>query len=712
MIPLLLTGPRGAGKTALLAKLTRTLKDEDPRTLVLATLGDEVRGRDLREVVRAQCLELRQAFSLDVTVGHEWGSLLESFRRILVRIPDGARVLLIVDGLEQLRPPPPRHFWQWLPWSLKPTVRWVLGLDPETAAGPTVKQWLRGRALKEITMEPWTREEVLEYARARSVQWPVPESGLSANLEMYPALYNPLFLRLYMAESALSPPRRPFTLLELLPYARRPPTHEDFRAVYLRLLERWEEDFDARAIRELLMLPSCARDGLSFLDARELMQMGSSPAPRSALWERISPHLSPVGRGRYRPVAPLTEAVRERYSIGDSESREFHRRLWKFFRAHEHPERRRRELAWQAAAAEDWRALEQSLVDRDLFRFLWGWHRPELLAAWELLLQHRPEALREAYAEVLDDPRNHFLQLATVARLHGELGRREEAMALLHQEESLCRQNGALARLAINLGYQATLLELDGNPRGADQSLRKQEEICSRIGDLAGFTNCLKRRGILLAALGEFAESISLLGKLLQLASDLGNRDHLAIALDVQSQVLTAAGMDAQARTLSKKLEEICRASGNVVCLAHSLGRQAALRIAEGELKSARALLDELRPLCEWVGDPIPWAQCLANLALVEHAEGNFARSLAWLDMKERVCRESGDAAGVAATLASRAGLLAGKLHQPRLAMAIADDALTLAKRLGMPDLEHQLEKLVSVLRTHLEKSSQPTPSS
>ncbi|MFO0948618.1 MAG: hypothetical protein U1D30_22290, partial [Planctomycetota bacterium] len=396
----------------------------------------------------------------------------------------------------------------------------------------------------------------------------------------YPALHNPLFLRLYLAESTFSEPRRPFSLRELLPFAQRMPSHADFREIYLRLLERWEDSHEASTIRELLMLPSCARDGLSYLDIRELMQGGRIPAPNRELWDRIVPHLSPVHHGRYRPVTPLTDAVRERYSIGESETRAFHQRLWKYFRDHENSERRNRELAWQAVAAEDWPGLKQSLVDRDLVRFLWGRHRSELLAYWELLLEHYPEALHSAYGEVLKDPRRHFLQLATVARLHGELGRYDEANNLLHHEELLCRQDGAWARLSINLGYQATLAELQGDPRAAESILRKQVETCTRVGDLTGFTSCLRRRGILLAALGEFSDSLAVLGKLLQLANDLGDREHLAAALDVQAQVLASAGKDAQALAVSRKQEEICRESGNVTCLAHSLGRQATLRIA------------------------------------------------------------------------------------------------------------------------------------
>ncbi|MFO0948619.1 MAG: NACHT domain-containing protein [Planctomycetota bacterium] len=104
--PLLLTGARGTGKTALLVQLSEELKAETPDLKIFATLGDEARNRDLREIVRVQCLGLRQALNLDIPVGHEWGSLLESFRRILVRIPEGIRVLLIVDGLEQMQLPP------------------------------------------------------------------------------------------------------------------------------------------------------------------------------------------------------------------------------------------------------------------------------------------------------------------------------------------------------------------------------------------------------------------------------------------------------------------------------------------------------------------------------------------------------------------------------------------------------------------------------
>lgn len=71
-------------------------------------------------------------------------------------------------------------------------------------------------------------------------------------------------------------------------------------------------------------------------------------------------------------------------------------------------------------------------------------------------------------------------------------------MALMKEEERVCRERGNHEGLADALGMQAVILSLSGDPDGAIRLHREEERICREIGYLGGLQASVGNRAMVL----------------------------------------------------------------------------------------------------------------------------------------------------------------------------------------------------------------------
>lgn len=158
------TGPAGSGKSALLAHVFRELKlSKKPGGVVLAHFaGVTPRSQSVGGLLLRWCEELAEALgeASPVEEGASADELEEAFASLLHRTARGARVVVLLDALDQLEPTPRGRYLTWLP------RLWPENARPITAAIPgTASEALVGRpGVEGAQVEPLPRPESEEIA--------------------------------------------------------------------------------------------------------------------------------------------------------------------------------------------------------------------------------------------------------------------------------------------------------------------------------------------------------------------------------------------------------------------------------------------------------------------------------------------------------------------------------------------------------------------
>jgi len=127
----------------------------------------------------------------------------------------------------------------------------------------------------------------------------------------------------------------------------------------------------------------------------------------------------------------------------------------------------------------------------------------ETLEGAMALLKEQERICRE-----LNDPAGLKACLADQAVILSDRGDLEGAMALFQEQERICHELNDPADLQACLGNQSNILHDRGDLGGAMALLDLQERICRELGDQAGLQACLGNQALILKARGDVAEAV------------------------------------------------------------------------------------------------------------------------------------------------------------------------------------------------------------
>jgi hypothetical protein len=330
LVPLVVSGASGSGKSAILGRLYNELQDgQDGLFLLAHFVGASPRSTDLRSVLRRFCLALRLRFGLTrLEVPEEVEKLADAFRQFVQAVPPGERALLIVDALNQLDERHQAHTMHWLPLQLPSNVKVVLSCLEGERRGDAILAVLRQRGCRELRVGPLTPQERFEIVtQVPSLSAKTLDPQQVGLLLSNPATTNPLFLLVALEEL------RGFGSFEQLNARINafPREGDTVTAIFDQVLERLGEEFNAHVVREALSLMAVSRHGLTERELKALLREADARGDLLVLLRQLRPYLLKRGELVDFYHNNLKQAVRQRYLPRDDAEREAHLKMARYF---------------------------------------------------------------------------------------------------------------------------------------------------------------------------------------------------------------------------------------------------------------------------------------------------------------------------------------------------------------------------------------------
>jgi len=374
---LIITGDGGAGKTSLMADCVWRWRQHGD-VVFAHFLGATRESTSVKELLKRLLGELKLRFGLIAEVPENMDSLRRAVLPWLNMTDDTTRIVIILDGLDQLEGDEQDRRLGWLPHDLPSHVRIIA-----SAAPGTVLDALRQRGWGQHTLpplEPTERVQVVDrflLHYRKKLDRSLHEKVVAAH-----GTGNPLFLRTILEEL------RQFGSFEHLPekvgvYLLANSLEELFRLV----LRRWQVDFDRgrSLVSRSASLIWAARAGLNEAEWLDLLGNDSGPVDRLSwrpLFLAIEPHLLKRGGQLVFGHASLRRAVEQEFLLTDQEARTAHLQIADYFAKYRDCERRATELPWQLHSAGDSGRLYRHLLEIDLAHWILQYSPGELREYW------------------------------------------------------------------------------------------------------------------------------------------------------------------------------------------------------------------------------------------------------------------------------------------------------------------------------------------
>jgi tetratricopeptide (TPR) repeat protein len=526
---LAVVGDAGIGKTALLANWAQRHRARDGDAVILQHYaGATVSSTDWAATVRRLAGTVDGRFALGLTPPEPSPALREFLGKALQAAAVNGRVVLVIDGLDQLEDRDNSLDLVWLPAVLPAGVSLIVSTGP-------------GRPLDELTRRGWplmTIGPLSEAERRALIEAYIHEKhggrlavSDATAIASAPHTGNPLYLRTLLEEL------RVFGIHEQLParighYLAAP----TLPALFALVLARWEADYERDRpglVGQAMRLLWAARRGLSEGELLDLLGTGGNPLPRAhwaplhdAAWESLA---GPSGLLGFSHGA-LRDAVASRYLATADDRRLAHAALARYFATAAHGVRRAEELPWHQADAGEWEALAATLSDLELVS----------------------DVCRHDAQSWLDDRRYEW------SRLWRRLGDRADPEALYDRAlQTFLQRKGHSHETRVVAEVVGLLLEALGRFRGSTSAFRVATDITYSLSGPGSsmFVNSLNSLASQYKQQGRLREATALYRQAAAALEDAPDPqpELLAAVLNNLAMALFAAGRPDEARAPAER---------------------------------------------------------------------------------------------------------------------------------------------------------------
>jgi hypothetical protein len=720
--PLIVFGDAGVGKSALLAswlshrrgepleggclfdpwwrRAVRTLRHPvdrvSPVYLVLHCVGATPQSTTWPALAQRVLGDLVEQFGLTPNVPAQPSPLRTALARGLALASARGRILLILDGLDQLEDLEGPVGLDWLPEEAPSGVRLIVSCR----RGPVLGE-LRRRRWAELQVKPLRRAEqralVISFLGRYGKR--LCSDAVEEITSARPAA-TPLYLRTLLEELRVLG-RHEDLPVRLRHYLAAATTAD----LFTRVLARWEADFDTDCpglVRDTMTFLWASRSGLTERELLALLKADGDPLP-APVWSPLylAAESLLVNQSGLLTFVHLEarDAVERAYLSEERDRQRARRRLADYFAHRLWSPRTIAELPWQLTALAAWEELASVLADPLFFTNAWATRPQELKAHWAQVEQASPLRLVDAHCRIFEAPEQHAEAAWALSVLLAETGHLSESLALGARLEALARASGDRARLSASLAVRAVALAKSGNVRGGLTMLREQEQLCRQREDQAELAVNIGNQGTFLRDLGEREEALARHREAEKLCRELEDWVGVAASFGNQGVLCHDRHHDDEALDLFRQQEAICRAQEDLAGLQASLGNQVAMLRDRGQLDQALKLHREEEALCRRLYDRDGLQKCLGNQARLLQDQEDYDAALDRLKAREAICRQDGYQEDLARALSQQACLFGVRLGAVEHARPLAEEALRWAQAASAGPLAAEIQELLAHLR-------------
>lgn len=583
---LVVEGPAGIGKSALLANWALRYEQQNPDTFVIfhscgatssgaTALGAS--GRILRELA---------SYALTTFVPgtlEERSDALRFYFALLAR--SGRRVVLILDGLDKLEDQDDDLDLTWIPEGPWEGVRLIL-----SSSGGRSLEALRRRNWPSLPVAELTEEERGSLARhVLEVTGQTLEPALVDELSKSDAARLPIALRLLLDEARLS--SSPDELAAEFPHYLSATSTTDLFVRVLRRLQRPEEVDRTRFVGDALTLIAASKTGLAELELLDLLGEQGEALP-AAHWARLRADLGSALLDRAGLLtfahSYLSEAVDQEFGPDAAGRRNLHLRLAAYFDSPIRGSRRAEELPAQLAAAEEWDRLAAALSEPNLLTQLATRDEYELRRYWAAIEKETAHTFATAAKKLLGQRTSLSVELLlSLETLLWNQGHYDDCLAALTELVARLEPEGETVRLAVMLRQLADVHSRLGNMSRGAELLDRARSIFEGEKDVRGQASVLRTEIALLMTQNRYEEALESIKRASDVAMRLGDRVGLRVDLTNRAICLTMIGKLEEAAEVHIEEENLARQRRDWDGLARSLNNQGALQARRGNLRHA-----------------------------------------------------------------------------------------------------------------------------
>lgn len=593
--PLIVLGEQGVGKSALLANWGLKYQNDHPEDfLFFHFIGSSPKSSDSFIMIARLMAEIQNRYGFEDEVFNSTAKMQAAVPLYLARTtPDKGRIVIVLDGLDQLEDRGNALELGWLPENFPPHVRVVVS----TNAGKSLDA-LKRRCWPIIHVDGLNHDQRCQLVTTYLGQY--RKSLSEARLDRIVSSDNagtPLFLCALLEELRVYGIHE--NLDERIEYYLSSKTTD---VLFSRILGRYEADYEVDRpglVRDVMSYVWAARNGLAESELLELLGQEGKPMP-AAYW---TPMYLACGHALVNRSGLLTfahdyirQAVKKRFVTSDEIRLDIHRYLANYFAEKGLDDNRAlTEVPWQLLESKQWDRLHYCITYHAvLIRWMEVTEFYDLWRYWQELHANTDLRASESYSWLKNY--NPTVNIIISPILIGLIGQESKVAALSYCQSFVrcCKEIGDQLKIAMALCLLAEIHISCAEIIAANTVLQEASEICENIKHPYTTVYCTKLRGEVASRVGDLKEALNIFNIQEQLCRKYDFKVLLCDCL-LQKGILMMALDDSKNAMLAfKDSERVSRTSGCHPGLAASLLRQAEIVYVE-QPASALLLLNEAR---------------------------------------------------------------------------------------------------------------------